>query len=94
MAAYEGIKMFFVHLMECSRQEMDGNLERNGMAISDEVGESVKGIAALLLPISASQDNRFFPTPENSNTETVRVARARAVLAYASCGFQDVQDKA
>lgn len=82
---YEAIKTFFTNLMDQSRQQLDVGRTGDSAAISAG-GELAEGIAAILLP---SEDGRFIPTPEQSNTEAVRLARSRALLAYISCGFRD-----
>lgn len=91
MATYEGIQIFFADFMARSRPEVDSAVM--AFKFSAESMEFVRGMAALLLPVSANEKGRFLPLPENSNTEAVRTARARAVFTYASCGLQDAQEK-
>ena len=97
MATYEGIKTLFANFMDSSLQQKDNMVVRGAMTISaDPKGvKSVKDLAALLLPFSLNDDQRHLPSylRETSNTEPVRMARAQALLAYASCRFQDVQEK-
>lgn len=102
MATYEGIKTFFAKLTESSPQQLEENNMVVGgamtisAAISADAGrvKSIKDLAALLLPFSPDDGQRRLPPylPENSNTEAVRMARAQALVAYASCPIQDVQD--
>jgi hypothetical protein len=98
VAAYEGIKLFFAKITDESRRENGSAVVENRETLPwSEMGKEFElGVAALLLPNSPSendQSNRYFPIPENCNTEAVRVARARAVVAYLSC-VRDAQAKA
>lgn len=89
LATYEGIKILIRSLIDRSRQEVDDAVVERSMAISGEERESVKGIAtSLVLPISPLEAGRYVPLPEKSDTEAVRIARAQALLAYATFGFQ------
>lgn len=94
MATYEGISIFFAKSTHGREQEVDGVVVRKGIAISDEGMEFVKGMAALLLPSSSSDDCRFLPLPEKVDTEAIRIQRARALLTCLTCGFQDNAEKA
>jgi hypothetical protein len=89
LATYEGIKTFVANLTARSRQEVESGEERRSMTISAEKMEMVKDVGVLLLPICPNDGGGFVPLPEHSNTETIRIARARALLAYASCGLQE-----
>lgn len=89
MAMYEGIKIFFNHLMD-SQASIEW---REKMATSEGWREFVKGIVGLLLSISAEDDERFLPIPEKSNTERIRMERARALQAYVASGMGDAEDK-
>jgi proteasome component ECM29 len=93
MALYEGIKTYFANFMDGPGLELDGEASKKSRALSAEGVEFAKGIAALLLPVSPNESGRVSPTPEKNETEAVRMERARALLTFASCGVQDVQEK-
>lgn len=96
MATYEGIQTFFAKFAESSLQQENKMVVRGAMTISADAREvkSITDLAALLLPFSPHHGQRRLPPhlPENSSTEAVRMARAQALLAYASCPFQDVHE--
>ncbi|KAF7513744.1 hypothetical protein GJ744_007795 [Endocarpon pusillum] len=97
MATYEGIKTFFAKFTESSLHQENNMVVRGAMTITADARrvKSIKDLAALLLPVSPNDGQRRLPRylPENSSTEAVRMARAQALLAYASCPFPDVQEK-
>ena len=93
MAMYEGIKIFFANSMNESRPEVNGAAVGTSLAISDEGTGFVKELVGLLLPVSPSEGGQFLPVPEDSDTEAVRIARAGALLTYASHGFQDTRGR-
>jgi hypothetical protein len=93
VALYEGIETYFANFMDGSGQELDDNALKKSRVPSAEGVEFAKGIAALLLPVSPSESGRVSPSPDKSETEAVRMQRARALLTLASCGVQDVQEK-
>jgi hypothetical protein len=89
LAAYEGIKEFFISCAEGFHEEqervqwtgerIDGEAAAVSQSSSKSRSELMKAIAAFLL------DNRNPPKLNQSEPETVRMARARALLAYACC---------
>jgi hypothetical protein len=93
LATYEGMNTLFTRVLGSSRQEVDAVVVEKDTAVSKEGMELVKGIAALWLPLSANQAGQMVPQSDKSDTEAVRLARARALLAYASCGVQDAEER-
>jgi hypothetical protein len=92
-ALYEGIRTILANSMEGSRQQVDGNVVENGMAISAERIEFGRGIAALLLQEVSPGPIRDSPIPGKNETESVRTHRAQAMLAYASSHLHDQNDR-
>ena len=96
LASYEGIKMFYANQRVEPRQENDSIAVKTQNARSDAEMEFDQGIAALLLHNwnSPTENDWYFPLAGNSNTESIRVARARAVLAFVlSADMKDTQEK-
>jgi len=93
LATYEGIKTVIANFSARSRTEVEGGQVRRSVTFSAEQTEMVKGMGALLLPICPDHGDGFVALPEHSNTETIRMARARALLAYASCDPEDASEK-
>jgi hypothetical protein len=94
LATYEGIQSFATNLRAQCAKEGEGVQLRGSVTVSAEKMEMLKDMGALLLPIRPDQGGGFVALPEHSNTETIRTARARALLAYASCApLEDVPEK-
>lgn len=93
MATYEGIKDFFTSCAEGFHEEqervqwtgerLDGGAAAVSRSFRKARSDLMKDLAAFLL------DNLNPPMLDKSEPETVRMARARALLAYASCQNHD-----
>ena len=93
MAAYEGIAAFYANRTKETRRE-NGDTANDYRKSPPQVGKEFDmDIAALLLPKSPSATDRHIPIPENRNTETMRMARARALVACLPW-IEDAQEKA
>lgn len=80
MSTYEGIRTLLSKKVDGSRQEGDTNMVGNAKEIDGLV---------LVRPLLLGGATGTIPATEKLDTESVRMERARAMLAYASCGFPD-----